>query len=418
MKRIVKYLLVMILFVPFFVKADMGAPMLRMYKAEVIKESGADYYDIDSKIKKVGHFDKGTQVEIEYEEVFDKVLYLMFNQNEDYYYIKADDVLPVQKEVTPKSDGVDKLEYEVTFKVYADEVVVRKGPSVTYDTVGTLKKDATGKYKYYIDESGYIYAEANGLKGWVDTLESAVLFESGDYILGEGSSNKCGKIPVNTIVRNTWRTDMWTGSLLVEYKGCTDFIDFFKIESIVPLYDKPQTVSNAKSTKLYATIDKKKVLATIPKDTTVEQITMGGYYEYGEEDKGHEDDILTYVDYNGTKGWAYMPRDEYPDGPLDDGYGAEEDEDEDEEEPTEPIEEEESKPVSDETLDCEDDEDCEESVDRINIPLVCTIVGVAIALAALVTIVIVNKKKKNKAKEAAPVEPTSETPAEETKKEE
>ena len=163
MKKVLNgMLLVLILLFPIMVKADMSAPSILEYEVIVVKEGGADYYVWkDKKYVKAGHLDKDTEIYIREEETSNNVTYLFFylDQVEPYtfssayegYYVKATDVMPKEEVVTPDSnpDYIRKLEKPITFKVWADEVPVREGPSNGYKTVGTLKKGYIGKYSYY-----------------------------------------------------------------------------------------------------------------------------------------------------------------------------------------------------------------------------------------------------------------------------
>ena len=48
MKKILKLLLLTILFIPYIVKADMGAPILKPYDMVVTNQNGIDYYGYEN----------------------------------------------------------------------------------------------------------------------------------------------------------------------------------------------------------------------------------------------------------------------------------------------------------------------------------------------------------------------------------
>ncbi|MBQ4030830.1 MAG: hypothetical protein II625_03650, partial [Bacilli bacterium] len=96
MKKLLKLLLAIIMFVPFIAKADMGAPTVRTYKAVVIKAEGITKYDDD--LRKDGTLAKDSVVEVEYEIKEKGVVYLSVTMEDDedynYFFVKAEDVVP------------------------------------------------------------------------------------------------------------------------------------------------------------------------------------------------------------------------------------------------------------------------------------------------------------------------------------
>ena len=427
MKKILKLLLAIIMFVPFIAKADMGAPTVRSYKAVVIKAEGITKYDDD--LSKDGTLAKDSVVEVEYEIKEKGVVYLSVTMEDDedynYFFVKAEDVVPLEKEVDPGDKMVDKLEKSTEFKVFAkDGVDVRKGPSASYEKVGHLDQGTTGKYRYFIDESSYIYVDVAGVTGWVDQIDAAVLTKGGPVILAEiqNGGDACGNIPANTTFDEIWYSIAWDGVAIADYNGCQAELSWFKNEDMVTLLSEPDVEKTLKEVKLYQTPTSKKVLGSIPKGEKATFIS-DIHYEF---DMG-PGDMYIYAEYKGVKGWAPYKSEYFKSA---EEYEEDWDDDEDEEEPEiededpvmpyeEPEEEEELEEEEEEVTEKkhrreEEDEDDEEDsgLDSRDIVIMCCIGAGTFMVGGIITIIFVNRKKKVKAPvEAAPVvAPTPEVP--------
>ena len=417
MKKLLKLLLAIIMFVPFIAKADMGAPTVRTYKAVVIKAEGITKYDDD--LRKDGTLAKDSVVEVEYEIKEKGVVYLSVTMEDDedynYFFVKAEDVVPLEKEVDPGDKMVDKLEKSIEFKVFAkDGVDVRKGPSASYEKVGHLDQGTTGKYRYFIDESSYIYVDVAGVTGWVDQIDAAVLTKGGPIVLAEDQDggDACGKIPANSTFDEVWYSIAWDGVAIVDYNGCQAELSWFKNEDIVTLLSEPDVEKTLKEVKLYQTPTSKKVLGSIPKGEKATFIS-DIHYEF---DMG-PGDMYIYAEYKGVKGWApykseyFKSAEEYEEIWEDEEDDWEDEEEEDEtpeiepeiEEPEEEEEKEEKGEVSEKKSHRDEDEDDEEGfeLDTKDIVIMCCIGAGTFMVGAIITIIFVNRKKKNK---VAPVE--------------
>ena len=419
MKKILKLLLAIIMFVPFIAKADMGAPTVRSYKAVVIKAEGITKYDDD--LSKDGTLAKDSVVEVEYEIKEKGVVYLSVTMEDDedynYFFVKAEDVVPLEKEVDPGDKMVDKLEKSTEFKVFAkDGVDVRKGPSASYEKVGHLDQGTTGKYRYFIDESSYIYVDVAGVTGWVDQIDAAVLTKGGPVILAEiqNGGDACGNIPANTTFDEIWYSIAWDGVAIADYNGCQAELSWFKNEDMVTLLSEPDVEKTLKEVKLYQTPTSKKVLGSIPKGEKATFIS-DIHYEF---DMG-PGDMYIYAEYKGVKGWAPYKSEYFKSA---EEYEEDWDDDEDEEEPEiededpvmpyeEPEEEEELEEEEEEVTEKkhrreEEDEDDEEDsgLDSRDIVIMCCIGAGTFLIGGAITIIFVNRKKKVKAPvEVAPV---------------
>lgn len=444
MKRIFKKLLLTILvLLPVTVFADMGAPEVKSYKAEIIKEEGADYYNwgvVDNGLIKKGHKDKGTIVEANYEMEQDGVIYIeCTDENNNIYYFKSSDIVPVEKELIPDKNikGISEKKEPEEYKVYQD-VEVRKGPSATYESVGKLKKGTIGKYIYYIEESTYIYVEQDGLKGWVDMMNNSVLLHPIDgkiLVTGNDIKTDCGTIPLNSIFTSNWKTTNWdavsnNGGSLIEYNKCETFLPTFKNSEIAYVNDFSEYyVMTGKDIEVYESVNSKKVVGTIPKGSI---ITKNGYTT--ENGPGS-----IYLEYNDIKGWVngiyYMNDEEaiqniYPASPEFDKNVLEElknnlekevkiDYKEDSKEETKEDEEEKEEKEDKKEDSKEKKEDKKAKTGNTNDTItMCCIAAVAFALGAIVAIVLVNKNKKDSKKEEQVTEKVEEKePVEEPKEE-
>ncbi len=381
-KKVSLLVLLFLLFMPLIAKADMGAPMVRTYEAVVIKVDGADYYEQDNdwNWEKKGHLNKDDKVKIEFESTDDGEVYLAFNKGGGYYFVKASDVAPLEKEVKPNGEGIIELDKEQKIRVEAKEgVEVKKGPSVAYETVGTLKKGTEATYKYEIDESGYIYVDTGDIKGWVLTLEGTVLFSGGDYVLADDIELTCGKVPANTVLKDTWYTDMWTGDILIEYKNCKDYFNWFKDSRFV-VYGRNITGNVTKEAVMYEKPNMKKKVGTIPKDGKMKIYSEN----YIEDEYDPDAKALIYVEYDGQKGWIVTDNIIYNDEKF-----------EDEEEKKQEVEE----PKEEKKESKEDDEEEESKIDTKTIVIVCVVGAGAFALGAIATIILVNRKNKKARKQ-------------------
>ena len=377
MKKIFKVLMGVLLFLPFVVKADLGMPYFDSYEAVVITDD-APYYDYDGyDMKKEGTIPKDSKIEVQYEMDEDKEVYLGAVYKGDNIYIKAKDVAPLEEEVSYKKYAVDK---KYKFKVFEnDGVAVRKGPSVVYDSIGTLKEGTVGTVKGEMPESVYIYVETDDLSGWISTQDAAVFTNDRSFIVTQDLKTSCGTVPAYTEFKHPWVSDVWSDKMEVEYKGCKDTIKWFKRDELLQVSYDTYTKTKA-DLKVYDKMDGKKEAFEIPAKTEINY--LGTYFDM---ETGKE---YYYVQYDGKKGWIKGNDREI----FEDFYVGE---DISEDEPEEEEEKEDTDKKDKKKHDDDEDED-EEKMDSKTIVLICVIGGVAFALGALVSIVLVNKKNKKK----------------------
>ena len=397
MKKVFSLIVALLLFVPILAKADLGAPEIRKYEAIVVKEGGIDYYKYNSKdkLEVAGHLDKDTKIIIVYEMYQNGTTYLEFQRDENDYgsltYVKSSDVIPAEKEVSNKASGVDKLEKSVDIMVNAkDGVPVRKGPSEIYDIVGTLKDGTKGIYKYYIEDSAYIYVDMDGVSGWVNIENGAILENYGDYVVAVPIKLSCGTVPVGTVLKDVFFTDIWTGQSLIKYNDCEEMWNSFKKPNLLQL-NKVKYAELLKNAELYDKPDGK-VSMKLDKGTVVKILSDTFYGEDFDEQYGNDGafNFYIFVEYKGNQYWL---KEDCEEEELFKEVEKPADEPEEDPEEEKKEEEEEDKP-SKKKKDKDDDEDDEEMLDSKTIIIICVVAGVAFALGALMTIILVNKRKK------------------------
>ena len=401
-KRISKILLVMVLSVPFMVKADMGAPMIREYEAVITTDRKITCKDG----KKTMTLSKGDKVKVS-GSVIDDDEASYYITSLDYHYecdIKVGEFAPVDAEVKPTDSNVyDQKEY-TTFEVAVDNLTVRKGPDVAYEEVGKLQKGTIAKFRYINDSDGmpaYVYVDYNGIKGWINITGKNILVTLDNnvkrsYIASKDTQTKCGVIPRNTVVAAVKAYGLNYGHILL-YNGCE-----FEASGIYTLeyMDGSEIYGKlTKDTKIYEYADtSSKVLGTAKKGEYLSAIADS----YGSD---YTLDFI-YVHQNGVKGWV-----KYYEGLIDDNAI-----DETTTTTTQAVE----------TTTTKKAKEKEEKKSGKDIVVICVIVAAGLAVAALSTILIINKKKNKKVEkkeevkvEEQPVqeETTSEETTEEEKKE-
>lgn len=252
LKTISKYLLLLILLVPCFVKADMGTPMFTEYQVRVTNPNGTTAVDYDG--KEAGTFKYDEIITVHYEKIINNELYGGTFQK----LVKLNDTKLV-------TDFVDlekfKKERKQKYYVFDDTNVLYKGPSKTYGKVEpetTLKQGSTIETEYY-DEL-WSYVEQDGVKGWVYTYTYTYTY----------------------------------GAPYEDQPGIARFLS---------PYD--QKIKTLNEMKLYKSPKEKEVVATIPKDVEPEFI-----YVYAVEPRNP----YYYVSYNGKEGWMKIDAIELEEG--------------------------------------------------------------------------------------------------------
>ena len=393
MKNILKSLLLILMMFPILVHADMGAPSTIPYDIIITKEGGIDYYNDFNYQKVVGHLNKDdvATVIMEYDDM------TIIQINDQGYYIKKEGIIAKEEEISPLAYGVRK-QAKIQKALVNDKngVQIKKGPASIYDVVGTIPYNTELTWQYYIDAEGmtYIYAEYNGLKGWVSILNKGVLLESKKpYLFERDKKTECGIIPANTVMYSNYHSDMWSRTIYFTYQNC--FFDNSIYEDIKEVNDNVNIIQLSKETSLYEYIDvtSGKTLATIPKDAKVTEIVnateRGDYFTtlFVKYQDKYGWIMLDGEDINNTKETANSK--EYIEELLVDKSQSEEPA---KEQPN-PAPKEEPSPTSTEQPTAQ-----EETLKVEEIIIMSVIAGIGIGATALGLIILLNKNKKKESK--------------------
>lgn len=382
MKKLFYLLLGVLLFLPTLVKADMGAPIIREYKASVINPNGATIYEYgeDDKYEATDDvIEYGKQVFVESEvDIEDGFISVNLGDVEESYCIKLKDITLITKNYKVNKKELTDKENAIVLK----EVRIRKGPAEGYDSTGvTLEKgtniniqwfkdsdnDETDPYEgEYDSDNPWVYVEYNGTKGFINTyggtvayreLKKEVMNSTAVSIRDVGSKQAIKTIPANTVIKSkVYLLDAWSSDYYIVYEGTEGLVD----EYLFVVKDDEKEFTTTKKLNIYeeAGYNKKgKVKTTIP----VGAVVKSSFYST-------TDACTIYYTKGDLTGWIYSDYD-------DDG---------------------ECGLIWEEDLDDEDVKKDTKSSKKTGLSILYIGVGVVIVLILIVgtTIVLVNKKKR------------------------
>lgn len=388
MKHIKKLFILLLLCVPCFVKADMGAPMLREFEIVVVNPDGVNYEPLQYSDVSDPHLAKDQVVVVESE--YDGKYYISVREEDGTLtgigtINSLEGFSIVQEVVDPTKNendlSIKKYDSKQKAIVYSENGVnIYQGPSKIYKNVGTIKKGAKLEYQYAIDGEGgitYIYVDYNGKKGWVEILEKNVLIQNeAQYIFRVDVESECGIIPKNTIIKPEYKTDRWSRSALFEYNKCKTLLNIFKSDDIITLYN-----GKAKSKveiAVYDDSDKTNLITTIPANTE--------FKYYGGTDATFGSLDIQYVEYEGKRGWSFASLEDYEITNIEyDDYANLDNSDKEGKKETKKNTKKETKK-----------ENKILNIDSKEFVILCVAAGVIVSLTALVIILLINKKKKAK----------------------
>ena len=408
MKRIIRLLILMILFVPMVALADMGAPDYITVKFVVSSQGEVPYYDDYDGTQKAGTLKSGDTVDLTDRSIvkgrYECTFEIAKGQGYELYYIFGDDcknLKPFDENYNP-ANHLDHFEKkDTTILVYKDAKIF-KGPSNAYEVIGTLPKGTEILSKYRDKAEIYYYVEYNGIIGFVDSYEDSIAFkESHDLLFfGDYKTQSCGTIPAGIKLHSDYWFDYHDG-FIVNYNNCESVVSSFKT-SYFDVYEenKDEEYEVLKTITVYEKPDNKgNKVATINKGEKV--------YIYASAYDGDTDEEMTgyeYVDYNGKKGF------------VKDGKYKKIEKEKTTTTTTQAVDDE-TTTTTDVPKDIEDDVK-KTSIGIIELAIIAAITGIAIAVVAIVVIVLVNKGSKKNAEatvaEASPVTPVEETATTET----
>ena len=379
MKKIVYLILGVLLFIPFLVKADMSAPIIKEYKASVINPNGAVIYEYDEIL--VATTDKipyGTLVYVESEEEINDG-YVRVNKGdlEENYIIKFKDIsILVNNYKVNKKELTDK-EVALVLK----DVKIRKGPAAGYDSTGvTIKKGTKINIQWFKDEeetndpkegrydsdNPWVYVEYNGTKGFINIEDTIAYREITTEMITNVNAeitdgkNKIGTINVNTVIKDgIYHMDPWNSNYYIKYNGITGYINMFDLVE----KQKETEFTTKRKTNIYeeAGMNKYENLKSIGSIPSGEKFTSSFY--------DTAIDCNIYYEKGNTKGWIYV----VPDDAGNCGISWIDD-------------------------DIEEDEPVNTNVTKktnSNTLYICLGAAIVISITAVVIVVLINKKKKS-----------------------
>lgn len=245
MKKILKYLLIMLCALPLFVKSDVAPPLLVKREVKVINKNGTDI--VNGQNEKIGSLKYGEIVGIESEVLINNQLYGVIG----YFtgkYVKLADTTLISKKVNLEDY---KTEYKYRYYVFDDTNVLYNGPSNTYGKVKPETKLKVGTIVESVyHDSMWMYVEQDGVSGWV------------------------------YIYRDNMSTDAYS---INDPHGLAEIPsedEYYTTKENIKLYDSPK--------------NGKEIGVAVPKNTKLKVI-----YEYQVRRN-----TSYYVEYNGTKGWT------------------------------------------------------------------------------------------------------------------
>ena len=361
MKKLLKTIILLILVIPFVVKADMGMPVMKEYEVEVIKDE-INYYDYNGEPK--GTIPKGTTINIIYGYNIDNEEYLFGEYGKEWVYIKSKDVV-TKDEFGIDAEGVGQY---LRQKIKSEkELEVKKGPSESFETVGTLK---AGEYEFeYATQTPlYVYVDTKDVKGWVKAEDNDLLFGGLSYIVPVEKETKCGTIPANYELKEIWKKVLFESAITVKYNDCETELSTFT--DVVMILLQKKVYKTKKEIELYNNIgnQKEKAEKTIPEGK--EYVLLSDQFTKNQFTKNAE--FYYYIEYNKKHYWI-VANDLILESEFVKDY----------------VEPKEKK-------DKEEDEEKEDKIDTKTIIIICVTAGISLALGALITIILINKKGNKK----------------------
>ena len=380
MKKIFYLILGVLLFIPALVKADMGAPIIKEYKASVINPKGATIYEYDGKpIATEEKIAYGTEVYVESEvEMDDCLVSVNKGDAEESYFVKFKDItILVNNYKVNKKELTDK-ETALVLK----DVKIRKGPALGYDSTGvTIKKGTKINIQWFKDEdenitdpienrydndNPWVYVEYNGTKGFI-SIEGTIAYREIKKAMITNinapitdGKNTLSTIKVNTIIKDgIYLMDPWNSTYYIKYNGVAGYINMFDLVE----KNKETEFTTKRKINIYeeAGANKYENLKSIGSIPSGEKFTSSFY--------NVDIDCNIYYEKGNTKGWIYV----VPDDAGNCGIS-----------------------WIDENI--EEDEPVNTNVTKKanpNILYICLGAAIVISITAVVIVVLINKKKKS-----------------------
>ena len=340
MKKRIKYLIFILLFIPVFVLADGGEPVfLGYFNGYVSDSAGASLYTYDEDDEKYIKTDYvlpyNTTLTIEDEnKISDELSYGLVkktslssnilkmlgeeetttnddDEDEDEddsegesYYINLSKVTPVKEKFTIvdwiKDNGTENLEYvERDYKIiiFEDGFNIYNGPSTKYSLVKSdFKSNTIFNVKYELE--GWIYVEGNGVSGWSNEENYGNGYKESLWILdGSEIFNSIKKDKSNVVIPNDTIIDEYfyyspdnddnDEMYIVKYENQ---ICYLVKNKAAESYDSTTEMISLKKMDIYDKISGEKQI-TLDKNKTFKILYETGGFDW------------LYIDYGNGKGW-------------------------------------------------------------------------------------------------------------------
>ena len=307
MKKLLYLIIGFLLFIPFYIHADMSAPGIIEYDAIVSNKDGAYFYVYDDLSEEyvVSNKKINYNAKVKVVDEWDKFATL---QDYDDYVLISD--------LTPANEvyKVNEKELGEKFKSYVlKDTQIVNGPAAGYKSSGVVIPSGSVVELREIDEGSmaFCYVEYKGIKGFINILDDNVTMgdDKKDILFDKDTKMydaKTGK-EIQTILLNTkvslyiYYLNPWSRNIYLEYNGKKGLVDKY---SFVEKNDKIKFKTSSK-VKVYSNADeellaKNKVdkVTTIAKGTTFKS----EYYDLDYVCK-------IYYENNNIKGWVNVYRD-------------------------------------------------------------------------------------------------------------
>lgn len=291
MKKLFVIILGIIFMIPLTVKADMGPPMIKEYKATPKSVDGATYYSSIYEMKKPeGTFAYKTILNItEEKKVNGKEYALACNKNDCGYVLISDLTL------TEKADD-EEVEVKYVGRVFAKNGVdIYEGPGFIYKKTGIKIPTDTDIVvsSYEGNEGTWLKVKYDGTVGYIDSDDAAVMI----LYQGQALIQKNNKVVTEFYKSNDWNRK-------IAYKEDGKYViqdEFFEFSGDFK-YKTTEFVAKKDLDlyKIFEYTEYREAIGKIKKGDTVKFIY----------DASYQGTLSYYVEVNGKKGWIEMAYDE------------------------------------------------------------------------------------------------------------
>lgn len=299
MKKLFVIILGIVFMIPITVKADMGPPQIREYKATPKSVDGAKYYNgIYEMNSKKGTFSYNTVLTISEETKVNSKVYAYACDKNNCGYVLLSDL-----KLSEKPNDLDGYEAKYVGRVFAKKGVdVYEGPGYIYEKTGDrIPANADIVVSGYDNNEGtWLKVKYGKITGYVDSDDAAVMVLYNGLALIQGS---------NKTVKEFYKSNAWDRK--IAYKENDEYIIVDELYEFNGEFKYTKTEFKAtKELDLYKKFEyseSRETVGTIKKGDTVKFIY----------DASYQGTASYYVEVNGKKGWIetdYQEIDSYFEG--------------------------------------------------------------------------------------------------------